>query len=456
MFEVLESCRGVDGPPGGNQQRGFMNVTIALEHHFASTPDGQVWTETAFPYRFWKKYLGVFDSVTVLARVRETGKASGTWDLACGPGVTFRRVPDYTGPYQYLAKWLWIRPVIQDAAEGSQAVILRLGSTLGTALERQFRNAQRPFGVEVVGDPYDVFQPGAVAHLFRPLFRKWFTADLRRLCRKACAAAYVTRFALQQRYPCPAFSTSFSDVEIYPDGLVAAARPMRPNNDQPFRLICVGTLAQMYKGIDVLVRAMAISVHEGWNLTLTIVGEGKHRAELESLANLLGIGSRIRFAGQLPAGHAVRAELDLADLFVLPSRQEGLPRAMVEAMARALPCIGSHIGGIPELLPADCLVPVGDSSALASKLAKVLKDPARLGRMSAQNLARAKEFREELLSSRRVEFLQQVRDKTADWMKQSDTSSHAQLSCLGEEKSSSVEQNFCARSHAESPNPAEL
>ena len=88
------------------------------------------------------------------------------------------------------------------------------------------------------------------------------------------------------------------------------------------------------------------------------------------------------FLGQLPAGEMVRAQLDKADLFILPSKTEGLPRALVEAMARALPCIGTTVGGIPELLPSEDLVPPGDVKALAETIEDVLRRPERLAKMS--------------------------------------------------------------------------
>jgi glycosyltransferase involved in cell wall biosynthesis len=395
-----------------------MNVTIALEHHFLRTPDGRVWTETTFAYQFWQRYLQVFDAVQVIARVRSVDTAMADWKQASGPAVTFIDIPDFRGPYQYLARWPRIRSVLREQARHNQAVILRVGSSLGSAFVDHFRRGQ-PFGVEVVGDPYDVFQRGSVNHSLRPFFRIWFTAELKRLCRAACAAAYVTRHALQARYPCPAFSTSFSDVEIGSDALLSSPRNgMVPRSDPP-RLICIGTLAQMYKGVDVLLRAMATCVDQGLRLSLTVVGEGQYRPEMEQLAATLGLKECVHFAGQLPAGPAVRDALDAADLFVMPSRQEGLPRAMVEAMARALPCIGSNIGGIPELLSPDSIVPVGDDAALAHAIRSVLRDPKRMARMSAENLARAHEFREELLLESRTEFLKLVRDRTAEWMRHS-------------------------------------
>jgi glycosyltransferase involved in cell wall biosynthesis len=121
------------------------------------------------------------------------------------------------------------------------------------------------------------------------------------------------------------------------------------------------------------------------------------------------VDDRVAFRGQLTAGEAVRAELDRADLFVLPSRQEGLPRAMIEAMARALPCIGSTVGGIPELLPAEDMVPSNDVNALAQKIAEVISDPDRLRRMSARNLDKAKEYDDSAVRDRRRAFFRHVK-----------------------------------------------
>ncbi|MBV8270174.1 MAG: glycosyltransferase family 4 protein [Planctomycetaceae bacterium] len=160
---------------------------------------------------------------------------------------------------------------------------------------------------------------------------------------------------------------------------------------------------------------MAACMREGLDLRLTMVGDGKERPGLEARARALGLGPRVRFLGQLPAGEAVRAELDRADLFVLPSRTEGLPRAMVEAMARALPCIGSWVGGIPELLPREDLVPPGDAAALARKIREVVCDPDRMARMSACNLEKAEQYREDALRGRRIAFYQHVREATEAW-----------------------------------------
>jgi glycosyltransferase involved in cell wall biosynthesis len=127
------------------------------------------------------------------------------------------------------------------------------------------------------------------------------------------------------------------------------------------------------------------------------------------------MASRIQFVGQVTAGECVRRILDDADLFVLPSRTEGLPRAMIEAMARGLPCIGSDVGGIPELLDPDELAPVGDSGALASKILEIIRDPLRADVLSKRNIERAREFTYTALAERRRRFYRHVRDATLRW-----------------------------------------
>lgn len=396
-----------------------MNVVVTTDQRYDRTPDGAVWTPGQSAYQFWTRYLDVFDGVRVVARVREVPTVPAGWLRADGEHVSIAAVPYYVGPWQYSRRAVMVRRAARRAVGPSDAVILRGGSGLAPALRR----TGRPYAVEVVADPYDVFAPGAIRHPLRPLFRWWIPRELRRQCAGARAAAYVTEEALQRRYPPKpgAYSVAYSDVDL-PEAAFVATPCALQNSVSPTRLITVGTLAQLYKAPDVLIDAVSLAVREGLDLRLTLVGDGKHQSELEARARDLDLGERVCFLGALPPGEAVRAQLDGADIFVLPSHQEGLPRAIIEAMARALPCIGSTVGGIPELLPAEDLVPPGDVSALAEKLREVATDPVRRARMSARNLERAKEYREDVLSERRIKFYCHVKGATEAWLKSQDAS----------------------------------
>jgi glycosyltransferase involved in cell wall biosynthesis len=400
-----------------------MNVVVTSEHRFQQTPDGAVWTQTQLARRSWDPYLQVFERVRVVARVQPVDRPTDGWIRADdGDRVAFAPIPYYVGPWQYLMKRSAVRRAAREAIGPTDAVILKVPGTLSQAVMAKLRSEGRPIFVEVVGDPYDVFAPGASKHPLAPLFRWLFPRQLRAMCRDATAAAYVTQAALQRRYPCPQGETGVSDVEISDEALVKQSRPAQPGK-QRFSAMFLGTLAQLYKAPDVLIDAVALVRKGGIDLDLVLVGDGQHRPQLTAQAERLGIGGHVHFRGQLAAGTAVREELDRADLFILPSHQEGLPRAMVEAMARALPCIGSTVGGIPELLQADDMVPPGDAEALAAKIREVVSDPQRLAAMSARNLETARTYSAERLGSIRRGFFEMVRAKTEAWLAQA----HSQL-----------------------------
>jgi glycosyltransferase involved in cell wall biosynthesis len=395
----------------------LMNVVVTAEHHFDRSPDGGVWTEGTMSYSFWTRYLSMFDSVGVVARVRDVAARPPGRQLASGPKVTFSGVPDYRGPEQYLLRSASIAVATAKAVQNNDAVILRVPGQMGACVERHLRKMRRPYAVEVVGDPYDVFGPGAVRHPLRPFFRWQSPRCLRRQCAAACAAAYVTEYALQRRYPPgpKAFAMHCSDVELPPSAFANGPRTAMPNGAA--KLIFVGSLAQLYKAPEVLIDAVEACVRDGLNIELVLIGSGRYQTTLEARAVSLGLGRRVQFRGQLSTPEAVRAELDQAHVFVLPSRVEGLPRAMIEAMARALPCLGSTVGGIPELLPAQDLVAPGDTPALARKIREVIADPVRMAGMSARNLVKAKEYSYGTLSGRWQAFYRQVKACNEGWLK---------------------------------------
>ena len=394
-----------------------MRVLVTASAHFAITRDGVLWIQNAsMGYNLWARYLDVFDEVHLLVRAKPHEVPPEGWNRATGPGVKAMPVPDSVGPWGFVKDYARIARTLRQVLAEAEAVLIRIPCHIGTEVWRRLPT-RRPYGVEVLADPYDVFSPGAVKHPLRPFFRWWFSRRLRPQCSEACAAAYVTERALQRRYPpAPAaFATFYSDVELQEESFARTPRPPLPRGT--VRLIFVGTLAQLYKAPDVLLDAVALCVRQGLDVRLHIVGDGKHRSELEMRAAALGLGERIDFRGQLAAAELVRQELDRADVFVLPSRQEGLPRAMIEAMARALPCVGSTVGGIPELLAADDLVPPNDPLALAQKIREVVTDPSRMARMSARNLKKAREYSPDLLALRRELFYQHVRGRTEGWLK---------------------------------------
>ncbi len=400
------------------------HVLVSSEHRFYRDPSGCIWTASQSAYAFWLRYLDVFDQVTVLARALDCDAPLPGWTQVTGDGVTFFPIPYYVGPWGFLRQWRRVNHSVRSALSGNDAVILRVPSPIAGLAIPMLTRAGRPYGVEVVGDPSDVFAPGAVRHPLRPVFRYWFTSALRRQVRRASAAAYVTKQALQLKYPAAedAYTTSYSSIDL-PDEAFAARSRGLPVPGESMSVVSVGSLEQLYKAPDVLIDAVAICGARGFDVRLSFVGDGKHRCELEDRAEARGVARRGRVAGLLPAGAAVREELDRADLFVLPSRTEGLPRAMIEAMALGLPCIGSTVGGIPELLPAEDLVSPGDATALADKILEVIGDPGRTARMSARNLGKAREYHQDVLRKRRIGFYQHVRGQTEEWMQSSDNRS---------------------------------
>ncbi|MGW0436814.1 glycosyltransferase family 4 protein [Micromonospora sp. NPDC003197] len=390
-----------------------MRVAVTTEVRFLRTPDGAVWTRIPPAYPSWTCYLSAFDTVRVVARVADIAAPDDKAVRVDGPGVQVWPVPYYVGPRQYLLRRAQIRRSVIDAVTDADAVILRVPSPIGTLLASALERQGRPYAVEVVGDPYDLLAPGVLRHPLRPVLRNRITANLRRQCRDAIAAAYVTERALQDRYPAGPMAPSVGVSDVSLDEAAYAPHPRTVDQlGAPNRLVSVGSLEQMHKGIDTLIEALAILRRSGLSLRLVHVGTGQCRPRLEQLALRRGVFDLVTFAGWLPPGDAVRQQFDAADLFVMPTRTEGLPRAMVEAMARGLPAIGSPVGGIPELLPAEHLVAPGEPVRLAETIRRLITDPERMAAASARNLVRARAFSAEALTQRRADYYRLVADAT--------------------------------------------
>ena len=396
-----------------------MKLLVALEQRFLRSPDGHIYTAAPPRYAFWRQYLHTFEELVVLARVAETDQIQPAEQRADGPGVMFWSLPNYFGPTQFLRNLVRLRSEIRKAVAATDAYILRLPGPIGDLAAHEIKRLGREYSVQVLGDPWEVFSPGAVRTPLRAVYRRLMSRSLRRNCQCAAAASYVTRDTLQRKYPPGngAYACSLSDVALDgrfagPDTIADRKRrtgDLAAGNRRPIRLGFAGSLEVHYKGADILIHAVARCLRHGLEVEAHIAGDGRSRPQFESLAHKLGIQKSVGFHGQIPAGQAVFDFLDSIDIFVMPSRTEGLPRALLEAMARGCPCIASAVGGIPELLAPEALVPPADADQLAARIQRFAEDEKLLSWMIDHNLAAARRYRPEVLTATRHRFLTEVR-----------------------------------------------
>lgn len=144
---------------------------------------------------------------------------------------------------------------------------------------------------------------------------------------------------------------------------------------KPRETLSVGTIAELHKikGLDILLKSWSkfIKKHEA---QLTIIGTGEERDNLERLAKELEISNSVDFRGYI---EDARSHLLEFDIFILPSRSENLPYALLEAGFAGLPVIASSVGGIPEIVESGIsgvLVPTEDSETLFSSLVLLSED----------------------------------------------------------------------------------
>jgi glycosyltransferase involved in cell wall biosynthesis len=172
-------------------------------------------------------------------------------------------------------------------------------------------------------------------------------------------------------------------------GVDLARMPWQPDGREPRGILAVGRLDPI-KGFDTLIEALALLRARGVDFHCRVIGAGPLGAELRALAARRGLAAQVEFAGP-QTQDVVRAWMRSATLFALPSQvaadgnRDGIPVALMEAMASGCPVVSTRVSGIPELI-ADTehgmLVEPRDPVALAAALQRLLADPALRQRLA--------------------------------------------------------------------------
>jgi glycosyltransferase involved in cell wall biosynthesis len=380
------------------------------DHVFVRDAEGRRYSDGKLPYGVWQRYLGVFSTLTVVAREREAapGESMEHLDRACGPRVRFQPMRSLSSLGAMLRR-ASTRQNAEALVGETDVVIARLPSEIGSALVTAARRRGKTVAVEIVACPWDaLWNHGSVAGR---LYAGYAAARMRRQVRHAEFVLYVSNGFLQRRYPTRGHAVACSNVAIdrVADEVLVERLRRLDCGSRDVRLGLIGSLGTAYKGIDTAIAALARSSASHPRLRLEVLGSGDPSPWIR-LAERNGVADRVSFVGTLPAGRAVHEWLRSVDVYLQPSRQEGLPRALVEAMAQGCPAIGSSAGGIPELLAPECIHRPGSATSLARLVERAVSDVAWRRAQAERNFEHARAYSRERLDVVRSGFWRRVGD----------------------------------------------
>lgn len=397
-----------------------MEMVFVYEDKIAQDADGNYYTGSAFSQEVFDRYLQHFDHITLLMRKAavnpEDYATLSRMNRLETSNIDVVILPDLNASIRNFFSLRLrneFKHTIKSNITSDRAVIIRAPSKSGTIAADFCRKTNKPYLAEAVGCPWDsLWNHSLKGKVLAPL--EW--NNFRRTMRHADYAVYVTSEFLQHRYPSTGKTAAISDVELQPmEEAVLDKRLCKiQNHAGKIKLATAAAVNAAYKGQQFVIEALAkLKLQGNSSFEYHLAGPGDPSA-LQELSKRLDVSDQVIFEGSLP--HDAMFEwLDSMDLYIQPSLQEGLPRAVVEAMSRGLPCVGAHTGGIPELLGKDCIFPQKDVDAIANKLCNLKKDDMKA--MAKNNYEHAKQFQKELLEDKRFSFysafVEQVKEKNA-------------------------------------------
>lgn len=358
----------------------------------------------------FKRYLRVFEDLRLVGRCSDVISLKPTYVLIDDKKIEIIPIPMFRGPFQYVREFINIKRAIKNIYEGVDAGVLRLPSIIGSQIGFCFIRRKIPYITENLYDSQDGYKSSE--NICEVILWRIMDYLQRHLCYKADGVSCVTQHYMQRRYYSKkenSFSTYYSTLSL-PQSFYTSPRSF-PLNKQKFNIIHVANpiVCHGRKGHMQMIKMLQIVRLMNFDIQINFIGEGpeKEIEKLKSYAKKNGVYEYINFLGYL-SKDAIHEQLLKSDLYVMPTKAEGLPRVVIEAMSVGLPCISSKVSGIPELLDPHFLTSYNDVNRLAELVVELLSYPDLYKKNSAENFEKSKAYESSILEARRDEFYRKL------------------------------------------------
>ena len=342
-------------------------------------------------YRYYFK----FKNISILSRILKQDTApKGFTDISS----YCQRFINSNSISKFMIKHL-NNEVIKEI-KNSDLIILRMPSLFSFKIIKVIKKYKKKYLTEVMGCIWDsAFNHGLIGKIIAP-YCFYMT---KKIIYNANYCTYVTQEFLQKRYPCKNKSIAVSNVNIED-----------VFNDRNYSKIDVHNITMMtsaavnvkYKGQQFVIKAISILKKRGININYYLAGKGDNMY-LSKIANKYKVQENVHFLGML-SHQEVLNKLKNIDIYIQPSLQEGLPRALIEAMSCGCVCFGSKIAGIPELLNNNQLFKKKSDKSITDCIKKNISNSEEFSKISKENVLKASQYTLDKLNKTRYLYYDQI------------------------------------------------
>ncbi|MGH2101407.1 glycosyltransferase family 4 protein [Aerococcus urinaeequi] len=384
-----------------------MPKTLFISDHIFINYQGKHYTTGSLSKEILNRYTDIFGDIVVISRQKLDNKIDKTKVSSDDSKISFVEVPDYKNPIK-VRNYFIAKKILEDEIRDADYIIART-SVLADMAVKLAKKYNKPYLVEVVGCVWDaMWNYNTLGKLLAP----FLFISQKNTVKNAKYVTYVTNDFLQKRYPTSGRSIALSDVELDSMNESILRERLKKisqlNNKSDFVVGTVGAVDVSYKGQQFVIETLAkLSTNPSIEIEYWLVGGGSNEY-LFNLSEKLAVSDQVKFLGHMDHSKIFNI-LDQIDIYIQPSKLEGLPRAVIEAMSRGCLVLGSDVGGIPELIEDEYVFDIGDSQEIGQLIQQLTRQD--LIQQAKRNFEESKKYEKNLLKSKREKFYQEFKNK---------------------------------------------
>lgn len=362
----------------------------------------------------FKRYFSVVDKLYIVVRTYKSDKTYQ--ELNMKPltisNIEVVEVQNFNSLKGFIIEKKKFEKSIEELVRTADLIFARMPSNTSNTVLKVARKLKKRYLVENGGCAWDSYwNHGLIGKMVAPLMylsEKKYVAG-------ADYATYVTKEFLQRRYPNQNVTTNCSNVYLQNvEEKVLEDRINKIKCTDCKKVVfgqAVNSIDVKYKGEHLVLQAMGILKKQGIIIEYQVVGPGTGEFLLE-VAKKFDVLDQFRIIGTLKKEEIFDWYKSI-DVYIQPSKQEGLPRSVIEAMSVGNPCLGSRIAGIPELLDEECLFNPNSINTIVEAMKKLLNTETMTNQATI-NFERAKEYNIVDIENRRREIFLKYKESISN------------------------------------------